>query len=109
MSALPQALSVASSQQLLATVWQRNLPVVRERLATLSHVALDAGNGLLTPKARQEAADIAHKLAGSLGMFGYLGGTEIARELELLLDAEDPLQPEVVLDLTARLQHAVPV
>ncbi len=112
MSALPQAFGVLASQpsqQLLASVWQRNLPVVRARLALLSDVASLADADVLTPIARQEAADVAHKLAGSLGMFGYLSGTEIARELELLLEAEGPVSIPTVRELAARLVLSVPV
>lgn len=109
MSALPQAVSVPGSQQLLASVWQRNLPVVRERLALLSDVAIHADAGALTEKARKEAADVAHKLAGSLGMFGYLNGTEIARELELLLESDGPVSIPSVRDLASRLRLSVPI
>ncbi len=109
MSALPHALSVPGSQQLLASVWQRNLPVIRERLAILSDVALHADAGVLTVVARKEAADVAHKLAGSLGMFGYLSGTEIARELELLLESDGPVVTATVRELASRLILSVPV
>ncbi len=109
MSALPQALSVSGSQQLLASVWQRNLPIVRARLALLSEVARSASAGSLTESARKEAADVAHKLAGSLGMFGYLHGTELARELELLLESEEPVSNQAVRDLASRLVLSVPV
>lgn len=112
MSALPQAFRVPGSQhsqQLLASVWQRNLPIIRARLALLSDVAVLADADVLTPIARQEAADVAHKLAGSLGMFGYLSGTEIARELELLLESEGPVSVPAMRELAARLVQSVPV
>lgn len=108
MSALPQAFHAVGSKQLLASVWQRNLPLMRERLATLNDIALAAHGGVLTPAARQTGADIAHKLAGSLGMFGYLQGTELARALELLLDSEEPLSSAEVRRLTLQLTQAVP-
>ncbi len=108
MSALPQALTSAGSQQLLASVWKRSLPLVRQRLALLSAAAQAAEAGLLTPVMRKEAADTAHKLAGSLGMFGYFRGTEIARELETLLDGEDHV-PEAILELATELLVVVPV
>lgn len=108
MSALPQSLSITGTQQLLATVWNRSLPLIRQRLALLSAAAQQAEIGCLSPSARLEAADTAHKLAGSLGMFGYLRGTELARELESLLEAEGPVSHEVT-NLTAELVACVPV
>ena len=108
MSALPQALTPVGSQQLLASVWKRSLPLVRQRLALLSRTAQQAEAGELTQSARREAAETAHKLAGSLGMFGYLDGTEIARQLEILLEAEGPV-PSAVQELTHQLEAAVPV
>ena len=40
-------------------------------------------------QSREEAGGAAHKLAGSLGMYGYVEGTRIAREIEVLLLDED--------------------
>lgn len=109
MSASPQAFTSAGSQQLLATVWQRNLPLLRSRLASLETTAQHAEAGLLTPAAREDAANLAHKLAGSLGMFGYLRGTEIARELELLLDVDGPVPTAKVRDLISSLAKVLPI
>ena len=50
--------------------------------------------------------DIAHKLAGSLGMYGYDEGTRVARELELLLEGAAP-DAERLRELAARLRRAV--
>ena len=109
MSALPQALNSAGSHQLLASVWQRNLPLLRTRFALLRAAAQQAEAGLLTPSARKEAAETAHKLAGSLGMFGYGRGTEISRQLEQLLDGEDPVSIQAVRALTMQLGESVPI
>lgn len=109
MSALQQALRATGSQQLLASVWQRNLPIMRERLATLSDVAQTGSDGIITDSARQVGSEIAHKLAGSLGMFGYLQGTELARALEHLLDSDHPVALCDVLALTVQLHQAVPL
>lgn len=94
-------------QQILATVWQRNLPVVLERLGKLRAAAEMLQTAPLQPGTRLEATEIAHKLAGSLGMFGYPQGTEIARTLELLLDSETPLSPNIVGELTSQLEQVL--
>lgn len=70
---------------LLAALWLRNRPVVEERMAKLDHAAATFP---LREESRTEAVISAHKLAGSLGMYGYEEGTRIAREIELLLDSE---------------------
>jgi len=36
---------------------------------------------------------VAHKLAGTLGMFGYPRGTDLARLIEEVLELPDPLTP----------------
>ena len=75
---------------LLATLWQRNRPLIEERLNLLDRAAIAAAAGTLDADSREEAADVAHKLAGSLGMYGYDEGTRLARKLELLLDYRTP-------------------
>ena len=84
---------------LLSDLWQRNLPLIEQRMAVLER----ASAGPITEELRSEAANVAHKLAGSLGMFGYQQGTEIARELECLL--ESPARDLVrVASLTVQLR-----
>jgi HPt (histidine-containing phosphotransfer) domain-containing protein len=75
---------------LLASLWVRNRPIVEQRLAILDRAASLAAGGTLVEEVREEAADTAHKLAGSLGMYGYDDGTRLARQLELLLDYHTP-------------------
>jgi len=67
---------------LLNDLWQRNLPLLEQRMAVLERATCSP----LTEELRAEAS----KLAGSLGMFGYKQGTEIARELELELESTSP-------------------
>ena len=76
-----------ATRQLLATLWERNRPVTLERLAELDHAAEASATGTLTAEARRSAISTAHKLAGSLGMFGYPEGTELARNIEQLLES----------------------
>jgi HPt (histidine-containing phosphotransfer) domain-containing protein len=73
---------------MLAALWERNLPVVRERVGVLEQAAAAAVAGTLSTELRAQAASDAHKLAGSLGMFGYPRGTELARAIEVMLGGE---------------------
>jgi HPt (histidine-containing phosphotransfer) domain-containing protein len=79
----------------IMAVWQRNLPQVRDRLSLLQRAAgeLEA-TGTVEAALRDEALAAAHKLAGSLGMFGYQDGTLHARRIEQLLDPEKAPAPQ---------------
>jgi HPt (histidine-containing phosphotransfer) domain-containing protein len=91
---------------LLASLWLRNRPIVEERLATLDRAASFAAVGALEEELREEAADTAHKLAGSLGMYGYDHGTRLARQLELLLDYPTP-DPAQIRTLATQLRSSL--
>lgn len=80
----------AEINALLATLWERNLPTLHERLDTLEGAAAAAAAGGLNETVRETGLDIAHKLAGTLGMFGRYRGTEIAREIEQILTSPTP-------------------
>jgi len=71
---------------LIAHLWERNRPLVEERLTLLESAARAATRGTLSEGLRREAAEVAHKLAGSLGMYGFPEGTAVAGELELRLE-----------------------
>lgn len=75
---------------LLSSLWLRIRPIIEERLQVIERAAAAAAAGTLDIDAREDAADVAHKLAGSLGMYGFDVGTRLARQLELLLDYSNP-------------------
>jgi HPt (histidine-containing phosphotransfer) domain-containing protein len=84
----------AKTAQLLAVLWERNRPVVEERLAILeSAISALVATESLAPEIQVDAANVAHKLAGTLGMFGYPRGTELARMIEEVLELQDALTP----------------
>lgn len=74
----------------LTKLWQKNLPTIRERLDLLDQFAATAAAGTLPESARLEALSIAHKLSGSLGMYGYQQGTEVASKMERILKSPTP-------------------
>ena len=75
---------------LLAELWQRHLPLLRERLDILDRAAAAASAGTLADPSREEALSIAHKLSGNLGMFGYGQAGDIASKMEHILKAPTP-------------------
>ena len=96
-------------QELLSRLWQQNLPIMRERVASLEQAAQEALAGVLSPARRTGASDLAHKLAGSLGMFGYPAGTEISREMENLLESKEEFDPAQFALLAQRLRSVLPL
>jgi HPt (histidine-containing phosphotransfer) domain-containing protein len=91
------------TRALLGDLWERSLPMVKARIDLLDQAA----ESIPLPEAlRIEAMNIAHKLAGSLGMFGFAEGTRISRQLELALDVPAPDSSQLVL-LTRQLREQV--
>jgi HPt (histidine-containing phosphotransfer) domain-containing protein len=83
--------------QALARLWVKFLPQIEERVAVLEAAARALAAGSLSVEQREAAHAAAHKLAGSLGTFGLLRGTELAREAELLLADEVQQEPAAQL------------
>ena len=95
------------TRELLARLWERSLPVVRERLDVLDTAAAATSNNALTETLRTHAIAEAHKLAGSLGMFGYSEGTNLARQIEALLETEVSPPPDHLTTLAGNLRTAL--
>jgi HPt (histidine-containing phosphotransfer) domain-containing protein len=103
----PKLTPEESAKKMLAALWERNLPVLRDRLAQLDAASEAAATGKLTPEMREDAGSTAHKLAGSLGMFGYPRGTEFARKIEVLLNEPGPADALGLRELTSSLRESV--
>ncbi len=74
------------TQQALAKTWQRYRTQHRQRLETLedylAQLSSDIGQNPKLEIIRQKAAAEAHKLAGSLGTFGFIQGSDLAHQIE---------------------------
>jgi HPt (histidine-containing phosphotransfer) domain-containing protein len=103
----PKLTPEENAKKMLAALWERNLPVLQERLARLDAASEAAVTGKLTPAMREDAASTAHKLAGSLGMFGYPRGTEFARKLEVLLTEPGDADALSLRELASSLRESV--
>ena len=97
------------ARQLITALWDRSLPIIYERLNSLDRACQSAVLDELTPIIRRSAADTAHKLAGSLGMFGYPRGTELAREIEHLLESDGTVDPVALRQLVLSLRSSLPL
>ncbi len=97
----------AQTDKLLKTLWTRNLPMIKDRVLLLERAAETARSASLTSPLRRDAAMTAHKLAGSLGMFGYTDGTDIARKLELIFDNSADPDPDKLAELASELRRSL--
>jgi HPt (histidine-containing phosphotransfer) domain-containing protein len=92
---------------LLLQLWQKNLPTIRERLDLMDKIGSAAVSGSLEKHTRLEALSIAHKLAGSLGMYGYQQGTEVAAKMERILKSPTPDTLATLRALAADLRNSL--
>jgi hypothetical protein len=99
--------AAAETAALIADLWKRHLPTLIERLGILDRIAAAATAAPITKADREEGIAISHKFAGSLGMYGYMRGTEIASQMEQILRSDSPLDPDSLTSLTKGLREAV--
>lgn len=95
---------------MIAEIWERMRPLLLTRLDALDEAASEHAAGTLSAEGRAEAESTAHKLAGSLGLYGYTEGGQHARRLEQRLQAlaadpaaEGPSLAELAAALRASL------
>jgi HPt (histidine-containing phosphotransfer) domain-containing protein len=104
----PRKAAAEQSQSSAARVWAQFRDLIFDRLASVESAATALRRATLTPEIRQKALLEAHRLAGSLGMFGLADGTRVAREIEHLLGEDAVLAPEAprrLVDLAAALRR----
>ncbi|HEY0017046.1 MAG TPA: response regulator [Longimicrobium sp.] len=77
-----QAAALSSA---VAGVWARYRGQVLARVDVLEAAAMGVLEGRLDREGRREAEREAHKLAGSVGTFGFAEGSRLSREAEALL------------------------
>ncbi|HTJ29850.1 MAG TPA: Hpt domain-containing protein [Acidobacteriaceae bacterium] len=90
----------------MARLWEKFLPEMEQRVVLIEEAAQALKAGSLTEAQREAAHAAAHKLAGSLGLFGMAQGTEIARGLEALLETT-PLDADGLSDGARELRAVI--
>ncbi|MBY5310864.1 response regulator, partial [Aphanizomenon flos-aquae CCAP 1446/1C] len=91
-------------------IWEKFKDKFAEQFAVLEQVSDLLAVEKLTPELQQQAQYQAHKLAGSLGIFGLIQGSEIARELENLLEPQikiEELQSQQIFKLVKMLASEI--
>lgn len=81
----------------LSAAWEKYQDKSQQKLATLEEALLAWKAGHLTPVQREEARLSAHNLAGTLGIFGFDEGSQLANELEQLLQKNVQEEKEQLL------------
>jgi DNA-binding response OmpR family regulator len=71
----------------IAHLWEELQDKVKARLPIFDQVLGALQTNRLTRELQHQAAQEAHRLAGSLGIFGFAQGSDLARSLETLLSA----------------------
>lgn len=80
-------------------VWEQVQAVIDQRVTVLEHAVTLLLDQQLSEPARQHAEREAHKLAGSLGMFGADQGSRLAQEIEHLFEQGRSLNPQQLQQL----------
>ncbi len=78
----------------MAEIWKRLKQTSMNRLQALELALLDLACGRLTPDQARQAERDAHKLAGSVGTFGFTRASRLASVLEERLAGASRLGPE---------------
>ena len=87
---MSQSNTSLQTKAMLATVWNKNRDLLLRRMDTIDTFCSQLPASASNLSLRADATADAHKLAGSLGMFGLAEGTEIAREIENHLRDDSP-------------------
>ena len=90
----------------LATLWQRHRQTNLDRILLLEVTAANVLRGVADSEALAEGASAAHKLAGSLGTFGFDAGSRAAFEAESLL-AEPVVDGRLLAEAVTALRSSV--
>jgi HPt (histidine-containing phosphotransfer) domain-containing protein len=90
---------------LVAQIWRQKKDVTLSRVAMVEEASAALLSGALAPDLRGQAAMESHKLAGSLGTFGFPEGSRLAREIEGILMRESDLDRDDGKQLAQLLQE----
>jgi len=106
---MSQANLTQQTKAMLAAVWAKNRELLLHRLDSLDAFCRALPGAASDRTLRSEGAADAHKLAGSLGMFGLSEGTTLARDIEHKLNdgTAEGLLADDIPALVARLRTLI--
>ena len=85
---------------MVVQLWEQFRETTFTRIGVLEHAVRASGEGPLSEELREQAEQNAHKLVGSVGMFGFIEGSRLASTIEQLLEAGVPLGQTETLRLS---------
>ena len=94
-------LDLSSGEDALRTIWQEHREGVMERVGLIERAVAALRKAELEEPLRIDAQRAAHLLIGSVGTFGFIRASEVARELELELSDPDPARAQAMEKLLA--------
>lgn len=100
-----QKLTKAEMKTAIAHAWEAHQGTMEERLSVLEATAAAINVGQLSADLQHAGRSHAHKLAGSLGCYGFSEGSRIARELEHLLELDTPFDNEQAARVSTLVQN----
>lgn len=89
----------------MAPLWERYKGAMTARMSAIEGATSLLLEGALSESERKKAHGEAHKLAGSIGTFGYLEASRLARQVEELLEGEEPLGEAEATQLSTLAQR----
>jgi DNA-binding response OmpR family regulator/HPt (histidine-containing phosphotransfer) domain-containing protein len=92
----PLATTVSSPQEreLITAAWEKSQAQVREQVTILEELAIRFLNQDIALDWQLTGKGVAHSLAGSLGMYGFPHGSELAKQIEKLLSKSQTFNDE---------------
>ncbi len=98
---------MAALQSQLHAIWQQSLPIMRDRLDCLDAFVVNVKSGRITQQQHADALNIAHKFAGSLGIFGFTAAGKLAQNLEILLRSTGSPDPQLLKRISTSLRASL--
>lgn len=85
-------------------IWDKYQNIISQQVTILEEAVQALITSSITSEVRQKAKDEAHKLAGSLGLFGLKHGSLLARDLENLLQVNINLEQLQVQQIIEKIK-----
>jgi chemotaxis protein histidine kinase CheA len=101
------ALALAWTVDALRSVWERQRDRVDERIRAIERAVAALAEDRLDAGLRRDAERAAHMLAGSVGMFGFVGAAGAAHSLELEFAHPTPERAPELSALALRVRDGV--
>lgn len=94
-------------EEWVALLWEKLRPAARAQVRVIAGALSDLRDGHLTPEVRHQAWWEAHRLAGSLGSYGFADGAEAAEQMAALVEGDTTIDLDDALRLLVRLNAVV--